>query len=203
MNLAEFYNQCRRGKLLGPVLDANEFAGLNALLTTALAHKLPRAHLAYVLATAYHETAGTMQPIREMGGNGYFTRMYDIKGARPKLAKDNGNIYAGDGAKFYGRGYVQITWRGNYDRIGKKIGVDLVNHPDLALEANTAAIIAVEGMVHGWFTGRKLSLLPSSGSATREQFKAARPIINGKDKADLIAGYALTFQDYLKAAEIA
>lgn len=200
MNLATFFNQCRSGSLLGPVLDSNEFAGLNSIVTHALALKVPAARLAYILATAYHETAGTMQPIREIGGFGYFTRMYDITGTRPSLARRNGNTHVGDGIKYFGRGLVQITWRGNYERIGKLIHVDLVNNPDLALAMDVATTILVDGMVNGWFTGASLSRIPSDRYATRDEFVKGRAIINGTDRADKIAGYAVEFQAYLKAA---
>lgn len=197
-NLAVFYDRCRNSKILGPVLDPTEFSGIDATLRKCAEMDLRVAYVAYILATDYHETDGTMQPIKERGGNGYFHRMYDPQGSRPALAKRNGNIHPGDGIKFPGRGKVQITWRGNYERVGKLIGVDLVNNPDRAMEMLIAVRIEVEGMLGGWFTGRKLAhYLPAKGKATRVQFKASRPIINGTDKADLIAGYAVQFQDWL------
>jgi predicted chitinase len=57
-----------------------------------------------------------------------------------------GNTEPGDGWKFHGRGYVQLTGRANYERIGKEIGLDLVNHPELAANREIAAKIAV----HYW-----------------------------------------------------
>jgi len=51
-----------------------------------------------------HETASTMQPIKEIGNAAYFKRMYDIEGARPAKARELGNIHPGDGAKFCGMG---------------------------------------------------------------------------------------------------
>ena len=115
---------------------------------------LPLSWCAYALATAYHETAHTMQPIKEYGGPKYFTRMYDPTGTRPKLAASMGNTSAGDGPKYCGRGYVQLTWKNNYARAGKAIRVDLVNNPDLAMQPDNAARIMREGMVDGWFTGK-------------------------------------------------
>jgi putative chitinase len=195
------FDRLRNGRLLGPTLDTGEVQGVEAILNKSRERGLKAAQVAYILATAYHETAGTMQPIRERGGTGYFTRMYDVRGARPKLARDNGNIYPGDGARFYGRGLAQITWRGNYDRIGKKIGYNLVETPDLALRLDVATIILVDGMRGGWFTGRSLNhYIPMSGRAVLHSFKEARRIINGQDRAALVAGYALKFQDDLIAA---
>lgn len=200
MDLKKFYDATRNGPLLGPVLDTSEFHGLDAIITQALARNVGAARLAYMLATTYHETNGTMQPIKELGGVGYLTRMYDIKGARPSLARANGNIYPGDGVKYSGRGFVQLTWRGNYAKIGKILGIDLVNNPDLALTLPVAAQILVQGMLSGWFTGASLNRIPATGKATLQQFIDARRIINGTDKAAKIAGYAQIFQQDLLAS---
>ncbi|MGJ7493423.1 XVIPCD domain-containing protein [Variovorax sp. ZT4R33] len=63
-----------------------------------------------------------------------------IYGGRRNL----GNTEPGDGWKFHGRGFVQLTGRYNYERYGKALGLDLVNHPDLASEPANAAKIAVQ-----------------------------------------------------------
>lgn len=197
-NLQIFYDRCRTGPLLGPVLSASEVEGLAATLAACILRGLNAADTAYVLATEYRETGGLMQPVRERGGTGYLTRMYDIRGARPTLAKANGNTAPGDGVKFAGRGKCQITWKNNYARIGKLIGLDLVANPDLALGLQTASRIMVDGMIGGWFTGRKLShTLPRGRRATLAEFKASRPIINGHDCDLMIAEYALIFQNDL------
>lgn len=193
-----FFDECRKG-VMGPTLDQDEVDGANAILEAL--DGLPLSWVAYALATAWHETAHTMQPIAEYGGNSYFTRMYDIRGRRPKTAKRYGNTRPGDGPLFKGRGYVQLTWANNYKKAGKKIGVDLYANPDLAMRQDIAAKVMHFGMVGGWFTGRSFkSYLPESGCATRQQFKSARRIINGTDKAALIAGYALEFQQALEAS---
>jgi hypothetical protein len=194
-----FFDKLRAG-IMGPKLDDDEVSGTTAILEAMAG--LPTSWVAYALATAWHETAHTMQPIKEHGGPKYFFRMYDPYGERPVLAKRNGNIHRGDGVKFCGRGYVQLTWRTNYERAGKLLDVDLVNDPDLAMNKDIAALIMRHGMKTGWFTGKAFSnYLPSDGAATRAQFQAARRIINGVDKSDLIAGYALAFQTALNAGE--
>src|SRR4051812_20537021 len=109
MNYDSLYNRLGSGTLLGPVLDDRERAGVEAILKKAEERGLKVPDVAYILATIYHETNGKMQPVKEMGGKGYFTRMYDIMGSRRKLAIANGNVHPGDGATFYGRGLVQIT----------------------------------------------------------------------------------------------
>ncbi len=146
--------------------------------------------LAYMLATAYHETAHRMQPITEYGQRAYFNR-YEGR-------KDLGNTVAGDGYKFRGRGYVQLTGRRNYALASSKLGVDLVNNPDRALEPTLAAAIMFLGMSEGWFTGKELG---DYLNATEMDFLNARRIINGTDRALQIAGYAEAFYRALVAAQ--
>lgn len=198
-NAPAFFDALRHG-LLGPTLSAEEVKGCNAVLEAM--EGLPLSWTAYALATAYHETASTMQPIKEYGGPVYFTRLYDVTGARPQLALKMGNTCAGDGPKFCGRGYVQLTWKNNYKKAGDKCGVDLVSHPDKAMEPGIAAKIMREGMTEGWFTGKKFSdYLPRQGRATSGQYRHARYIINGSDKAERIAGHAKAFEAALEAGE--
>lgn len=187
-----------RASVLAPKLEPAEVAGCEAILAACAG--LPVAFVAYALATAYHETAHTMRPVRENGGPAYFRRMYDIQGDRPDVARRLGNLQPGDGALFCGRGYPQLTGRANYARADRELGLggDLVAHPDRALDPAIAADIMRRGMEEGWFTGRSFkSQLPAAGSATEDQFVAARRIINGQDRAGLIAGYAIQFQNAL------
>lgn len=190
-----FYDNLRSG-LLGPTLSPSEVNGCEAILDAM--EGAPLAWTAYALATAYHETASTMQPIKEYGGATYFMRMYDVTGARPQMAVANGNNCAGDGPLYCGRGYVQLTWKNNYAKAGKECGVDLVGEPDLALNPEIAAKVLRRGMQEGWFTGKAFSdYLPGAGRATDGQYARARYIINGSDKAQQIAGHAKAFEDAL------
>lgn len=197
MNRAIFFDKLRDG-LLGPTLDRGEVSGCEAILDAMQGS--PLSYTAYALATAYHETAHTMQPIREYGGDRYFFRMYDPKGNRPSLAIAH-EQRPGDGVKYYGRGFVQLTWRCNYRKVGEKLGLDLVGNPDLALNIRIAGKIMRFGMDTGLFTGKGFAnYLPATGPASAAQFTAARRIINGRDRDVLIAGYAVKFQDALMAA---
>ena len=186
---------CLRGGILGPTLDQDEVSGCNAIVDAM--YGAPVSHVAYALATAYHETAHTMQPIKEYGGSKYFFRMYDIEGNRPRKARELGNVNPGDGAKFAGRGYVQLTGRTNYFNAGKALLVDLIEDPDKALDPTIAALIMQKGMSQGWFTGKKLSDYLPDGPAKSWEFYEARRIINGLDRAADIAQYAVQFQDAL------
>ena len=180
---AKFFSLMRAGLL--HALTQAQVDGCRALLRASEA--LPLTWRAYLLATAYHETAGRMQPISEYGSPPYFAK-YD---AGTTLGKALGNTIPGDGYRYRGRGYVQLTGRANYAKAGAKIGVDLINYPELALSDDNAARIAIDGMTGGWFTGKAFKdYLP--GDYTR-----ARRVINGNDRAALIAGYARLFEQAL------
>lgn len=146
--------------------------------------------LAYMLATAHHETDRTLQPVRETGGEAYLRRMYDIAGARPALARKMGNTEPGDGVKYCGRGFVQLTWKNNYRAMGGPTCVDLVGHPDKAMELPVATEILFTGMIRGMFTGKKLA---DYFDRSRADWTGARRIVNGTDKASLIAGYGKAY----------
>jgi len=149
--------------------------------------------IAYALATFKWETANTFTPIHELGSMSYFDK-YEPGTA---LGKRLGNTSRGDGFLSRGRGYVQITGRGNYAHFSHVMGIDIVSDPDKALEPNLAYEIATTGMKNGWFTGKRLSLYVPTGG--QPDFVNARRTINGLDHAHDIAGYATTFQGLLNA----
>lgn len=191
-----FFDYLRAQPLFAPKLVQGEVDGINNILGASA--NTPISFLAYMLATTYWETKHTMQPIDEDGGASYFFRRYDPQGARPDIAHELGNTQPGDGALFHGRGLVQVTGRGNYSRIGKLIGADLVGKPDLAKDPKVAARILHDGMTFGWFTGRRLGqYLPANGTASTALFVPARYIINGQDHAGDIAKIATEFQEGL------
>ncbi|MBV9209367.1 MAG: hypothetical protein JOZ52_01990 [Acidobacteria bacterium] len=153
-----------------------------------------RRRLAYCLATFKWETAHTMRPISEHGGPKYFNSRY---GPQTRVGKVLGNTKAGDGALFHGRGFVQLTGRRNYTKAKSLTGADLLTDPDRAKEPELAYEIAVQGMLDGWFTGKKLSQFIKDESTDYEE---ARTIINGHDKAAIIADLARRFNEVLRAS---
>ncbi len=164
-----------RQKLFGGSLNQAQVNGIEAILQAINDYKLPdKRQAAYILATAYHETAKTMQPIEEVG-------------------KGKGRAYgaAVDGKVYYGRGYVQLTWLANYKTMTNLLGVNLVKNPALACEPDIVAQVMMQGMARGLFTGKKLSDYISS---LKCDYLNARRIINGSDKALLIAGYARVWE---------
>jgi putative chitinase len=125
--------------------------------------------LAYMLATAKWETAHTMKPIEEYGHG---------------VGREYGSPDPETGKTYYGRGLVQLTWKANYAKMSAVTGVDLVYHPELALDPKVASIIMFEGMKGGMFTGVGL---PRYFSASTDDPVSARRIINGIDHAGDIA----------------
>jgi hypothetical protein len=107
----------------------------------------------------------------------------------PQTGKHGGQVA-------YGRGDVQLTWDYNYERADAELGLGgaLTSNYDRALETEISAQIMVLGMTEGWFTRKRFaSYLPAKGPATTVQFTSARRIINGIDRADKVAGYAMSF----------
>jgi len=200
----KLYDFLRVNKMLGPKISASEFEGCDTVIRACARGGWGISWVAYALATTYHETNGTMQPIKEIGGPAYFTKMYDIQGDRPAKARELGNLTPGDGARYPGMGYVQLTGRGNFTKATAKLralgfDVDLVAEPHRAMEPEIAAVILVSGMREGWFTGRDIDDdLPATGPAGLTQFTLSRDIINGRDKQEMIARYAVDFQTGLQ-----
>jgi putative chitinase len=141
---------------------------------------------AYMLATTYHETAQTMQPIEEYGkGQGH----------------DYGTSDPETGQTYYGRGYVQLTWRDNYRRASDELNLsdaeDLEWHAELALDKAIAAAVLVYGMSDGWFTGKRLE---QYFSETVDDPINARAIINN-DVAKMGKTIASYHQAFLEALD--
>jgi putative chitinase len=191
MNKDKFFDAIR--PLFGK-LNQQQADSMDKMLAS-LPTGILRTQLAYGLATTFHETAQTMMPITEYGPKSYFSK-YD---PGTKIGKDLGNTKPGDGYLYRGRGFVQITGRRNYTFVGDKIGFPLANEPDLALDWAVARKIAREGFLNGWFTGKKIT---DYINKDKTDYKNARRCINGVDKADKIAGYAVKFEAALKAGGI-
>lgn len=159
---------------------------------------------AYMLATAEREShlGNLMTEGAGPGGpEAYFDRKY---GPSTRKGAELGNTEEGDGARFRGRGLVQITGRTNYADWTQRLnsaGVlhngaapDLVNQPEQAADPQLAARIAAGGMKTGSFTGRKLGDYVND---TQSDFRGARRVINGLDHADEIADRARSFQQLI------
>lgn len=172
-------------------LKTEQVQGLEAILDAV--DGLPLSWQAYALATPWHETNATMQPVREA-----YWLSEDWR-------KRNLRYWP-----WYGRGYVQLTWEFNYrkaDEECSRAGLckpgEILANPDKVMEVPISAFVLRQGMKQGWFTGVKFSsVLPAAGVATRKQYMDARTIINGRDKADLIEDYAQWFERALRDAGV-
>ena len=165
------------------------------LINACKRHKLLRNQCAYVLATAFHETAHTMKPVREtLASTDAQAKARLTKAWKSGQLKWVKNDYWSSG--YFGRGYVQLTHKANYIFVGDRLGVPLAERPSLALEPAIAVEIIVLGMGNGWFTGKDLA---DYITLTRSDYVGARRIVNGTDKAALIAGYAKQYDALLKA----
>ena len=191
-----FYDSIRQSIFSGKISD-KQVQGIEAILNEFEKQQLTDYRwLSYMLATAYHETGHTMQPIEEYGkGKGH---KYGQK------IKRSGVPYTTPDKIYYGRGDVQLTWYENYEQMGRLLGIDLLNHPELALQMDVAVKIMFEGMMKGNshfgdFTGKCLE--EYFNDATDDPINA-RKIINGLDCAEKIAGYHHHFLDGIKAATV-
>jgi len=141
------------------------------------------AQVAYVLASIKHETADTFLPVAELG-----------KGRGKRYGQKQGpydQIY-------YGRGYAQLTWYMNYEKQAKRLGKPVAEYPDLVMDPAIAYDILVYGMTTGMFTGKKLS---DYINTKETDFIQARRVLNGTDKANLIADYAAKFSRCLRMSQ--
>lgn len=163
-------------------LDQNEVNALDNFLNfvDSAFKDLSIPQWAYVFATTFHETKATFLPVREA---------YWLPNAEA-WRKKNLRYYP-----YYGRGFVQITWKDNYSKFAKLMGIDFVSDPDSVMDPATAFHIMVYGFIHGSFTGNKIS---DYINILEKDYKGARRCINGTDKAELIETYAKIFEQIIK-----
>jgi hypothetical protein len=168
---------------IDPTLNQEQVDGLEFLLRRF--ETGPRwtdiRHIAYALATIFHETAGSFQPVEE----GYYL------GKRAKAFQRKLRYYP-----YFGRGFVQLTWKKNYIQAGKTLGIDLISDPSLALEPDHAFDILTEGLFRGWFGGKLTTYINDKET----DYVEARRCVNVLDKAGLIAGYATSFEKILRTS---
>lgn len=200
-NRAAFYAAARTAPFGGRLTQQN-VDGCNAILDewdANWAARQPVAALAYVLATVFHETAGTMR--------------WDIEEIGKGRGRPYGRAAGPFGQVYYGRGPEQLTWLANYERmqalvVAKRFpGKDIVRRPAQALEKDIAIAILFEGSFagasgRGDFTGKSLDQFFPAGSDDfsaadlRQRAVSARAVINGSDRAVQIA---TVFESFLVA----
>ena len=155
------------------------------LQKTALGSGLKGPELAQFLAQMKHESWNFEKLKEQPKGQDYFERRYGVQYA-PKTAKILGNKVPGDGQRYYGRGYVQLTGRENYKRAGEALGIDLLNKPDLAANPDVAAKIAV------WYWNSRVRPRVKNFADTAAVTKAINPALRGLGDRDA------NFKDYMR-----
>lgn len=157
---------------------------VDATIAACRKHGLPlNEQIAYVIATVEHETAATFKPVKEA---------YWINNAEA-YRQQHFSYYP-----YYGRGYVQLTHKSNYQKYSDLLGLDFVSNPDKVLDKNISLFILVHGMALGKFTGKRLGEYINKNE---KDFKRARKVINRNDKAAHIANIAEKWLDILTTRE--
>lgn len=214
MDRTRFYAvlRARDSGVFGTSLSTKQVEGIERILDEGQRRGTPLRHLAYILATAYHETGGRMQPVEENLRYSAARLMQVWPKRFPSLSVAQqyannpqalankvyggrlGNVNPNDGWQFRGRGLVQITGRDNY----RKFGIEA--SPDDASEPGTAVRILFDGMVDGKFTGKKLSDFINSA---RTDLVSARAIVNADvaSNGKAISKQAEAFAKALQAGE--
>lgn len=179
----------------GPISSQSQVDGIESMLTQLDSDTAVNDErwAAYMFATVKHECDDKWQPIEEYGkgaGHSY--------GNAKTVTGSDGQTYSN---KYYGRGYVQLTWDYNYKNLSTALGLGdaLYIHPEQVLEPDIAYKVMSYGMRNGTFTGKNLARYIN---ATGCDYTNARKIINGLDKADLIQGYAKKLETCFKSSRV-
>lgn len=207
MSREAFFREIR--PLFGGKFSQGQVDGIEHIL--AASSHLPVSYQAYLLATAFHETAGDMSPNRE---NMIYTSPSRIRAvwpsrfptdasAQPYVRNERAlanKVYNGrlgnrpgsdDGWLYRGGGQAHTTGRDNYAKVKRATGVDVLANPSKILDPKVSAVALVQASLEGWYTGKKLSdYLPGD-------YVNARRVINGTDKAAEIARHAVAFEKAL------
>ena len=221
MDEAAFFKslRARNSGVFGTSLSKGQVMGVQAVVAECVAQGADLPQTAYILATAYGETGGKMQPQRE---NLRYSaeRIPQVFGKsrrqgvpvsklayNPELlantvyggawgAKNLGNTEPGDGWRFPGLGMGQITGRRNFTKWSRKMGLPLVDNPALLMQLDISVKALVQPMLEGWATGLSLGAFVGGG---RKDYVSARRVWNGTFAASKYAGYARAFEAALIA----
>ena len=143
------------------------------LVTAAKQSGIKGVELAQFLAQMAHESWDFKKMKEVPKGKNYFKK-YDPKHA-PKTAKILGNVKPGDGERFKGRGFIQLTGRDNYKAAGDYLNIDLLKNPDLAAKHDIAAKIAL------WYWNTRVKPSVDNWADTKQVTRKINPALRGLD----------------------
>ena len=170
----------------GPSIQAQAaMSPIDKLKTAAKANGIRGTELAQFLAQCAHESAN-FKSMEEIGTPAYFAKKYDLKYA-PKTAKILGNTQVGDGERYKGRGFIQLTGRDNYTRAGQALNLPLEANPALAARPDVAAMVAV------WYWKNRVASKVKNFHNTKQVTRAINPAAKGLQSR----------QDQFKAYQVA
>jgi len=203
MNLASFFGAVRP-YMKGGILTQAQVVGCETIILECFEQDITIEHTAYILATAYHETGGRMEAVREgfaktdAGARKAVADLFARKIISWDYAQPESN-----GRSYYGRGLVQLTHLDNYAKTGHALGLDLVSNPDQMLDLKTSVKAMIWGMTTGAYRKKKslATELPFT-DPTLQEWTLARDIINGdtRKNGERIARYAQFFYSALQGA---
>ena len=215
MELTKAFADVVRTNPFNGSLTEGQVAGMEVIFTAWSAPKYVENDmrwLAYIFATAYWETSRTMQPVIETFDPAYDTVNPSVETA---IARLEAAFSAGhlpwvhipywrkdvNGMSWLGRGYPQVTHKENYLKAEAQTGIKFTSDPALMLVPDNAVIVMFDGMINGWFSGKKLG---DYFSTRVSDPVGARHIINGTDHASDIANiYTQFFRALLQGARAA
>ena len=155
---------------------AQQAGPVNQLRAVAMASGINGTELAQFLAQCAHESAN-FASMEERGTPAYFTKKYE---KNPRKARILGNKVKGDGERFKGRGFIQLTGRDNYTRAGAALGLPLAQQPELAARPDVAAKVAV------WYwknrVAPKIKDFSNTAAVTKKINPASKGLQSRKDQ---------------------
>lgn len=155
---------------------ANRDKSVSALIEAAKARQLTKAQIAYILATADHES-DSFNTLEEYSSGDQYEGRDDLDNTNP-----------GDGPRFKGRGYVQLTGRRNYTAYSQITGLELVKLPIILMNWPALSVfVIVDGMMRGVYTTKRLDEFVN---ISKQDFYNARQVVNDHDCAQKIADQA-------------
>lgn len=167
-------------KAIAHAKDLMELPAAKYLHKAAVAAGLKGSELAQFMAQTAHESAN-FSTLKEFGDKNYFKK-YDIK-FNPSKAKELGNVHVGDGERYKGRGYIQLTGRENYRNAGKALGLPLEQKPELVERPDVAAKVAL------WFWKNRVKPNVDNFNDTADSTKPINPALKGlADRKNKFAG---------------